>query len=223
MDVKGLIVGLGNPGPQYAATRHNVGFMVIDAVLAEIAEKPYRRCMRLTCPAPCELWAVSLPRVKGDFLLAKPMTYMNLSGQAVMAVCKGYGVKPAGVLVIHDELDLPFGRLRLKTGGGTAGHNGLASIVELLGTADFTRLRLGIGRPAYSGQVRDYVLSPFSEAEAAHLPAALAAGRDVLPVLFARGISAAQQVLHPFDALPPAETPAAGGTGPDRNEPPVTE
>lgn len=202
MDYKGLIVGLGNPGPQYERTRHNAGFLLVDAVLAEISAKPYRRMARLPSPADFELWSVSLPRIKGDFLLAKPMTYMNLSGRAVARICMENGIKPGSVLVAHDEMDLPFGRLKAKLGGGDAGHNGLKSLVAELGTERFLRLRIGVGRPPQGVQVTDWVLSPFTSDEAEALPEVLAAARDSLPLFFGKGLAAAQQALHVFSAVP---------------------
>ncbi|WP_035041394.1 aminoacyl-tRNA hydrolase [Desulfovibrio sp. X2] len=213
MDYKGLIVGLGNPGPQYAFTRHNAGFMVIDAVLAEIDAKPYRRRIKLPSPSDFELWSVSLPRVKGDFLLAKPMTYMNLSGKAAVRICMENGIKPEQVLVAHDEMDLPFGRLKAKLGGGTAGHNGLKSMVAELGTDRFARLRVGIGRPPEHTAVTDWVLSPFSAQEEQALPEIMQAARDSLPLFFApggKGLAAAQQFLHVFEATPKGTEPENG-------------
>ncbi len=202
-----MIVGLGNPGEQYRMTRHNAGFMVVDAVLAEAREKHYRTAEELPGPDDSETFAVSLPKVpknRGLFLLAKPMTYMNRSGVAVARLCKEHGVSPQNVLVVHDEMDLPLGRLKIKKGGGVAGHNGLRSLVDELGTDAFTRLRVGIGRPEQSWQVKDYVLTPFSPVELELLPPVLARARDALPLFFGRGLSAAQQFLHPFDAA--AET-----------------
>jgi len=205
MDYKGLIVGLGNPGPKYERTRHNAGFLLVDAVLAEIAAKPYRRIMKLRSPDDFELWSVSLPRVKGDFLLAKPMTFMNLSGRAVVRICMENGIKPGSVLVAHDEMDLPFGRLKAKQGGGDAGHNGLKSITAELGTDRYLRLRIGIGRPGGRGEVTDWVLSPFGPEEEALLPRIMDAARDSLPLFFGKGILAAQQALHVFTAEPEGE------------------
>jgi len=200
MDLKGLIVGLGNPGPQYEHTRHNIGFLVVDSILEDIAAKPYRRGDRLPAPESYQLWRISLPRVKGDFLLTKPLTYMNLSGMAVARICREHGIQPRHALVIHDELDLPLGRMKFKQGGGTAGHNGLSSIVQELGTDDFARLRLGIGRPV-GEQVRDYVLSPFSPEELPLVPKVVSTARDALPIFFGRGLAAAMQAVHAFDAV----------------------
>lgn len=207
MDYKALIVGLGNPGPKYERTRHNAGFLLVDAVLAEIAAKPYRRVTKLPSPPDFELWSVSLPRVKGDFLLAKPQTYMNLSGRAVVRICMENGIKPEAVLVAHDEMDLPFGRLKAKQGGGDAGHNGLRSITAEIGTERYLRLRIGIGRPEGPGEVTDWVLSPFTAEEEALLPEILAAARASLPLFFGKGLSAAQQALHVFSAVPEPENP----------------
>jgi len=165
MDTAGLIVGLGNPGPRYAPTRHNVGFMLVDSVVAEAQDKTYRRLRQLRRQDDLELWSVSLPRCKGDFLLLKPLTYMNLSGKAALRVCMEFGVSPKAMLVVHDELDLPLGRLKFKQGGGTAGHNGLKSLVAELGTDAFARLRLGIGRPPREVGVSDWVLADFGPAE----------------------------------------------------------
>lgn len=204
MDLKGLIIGLGNPGPEYEHTRHNIGFMVVDAVLEEIASKPYRRVVQLPSTELYRLWRVSLPRVKGDFLLTKPMTYMNLSGIAVARICRENGIQPRHALVMHDELDLPLGRMKFKSGGGAAGHNGVASIARELGTPDFPRLRIGIGRP--TGEPgRDYVLSAFDPEELPILHKVLTMARDALPIFFGQGLNAAMQVAHSFDASKPAK------------------
>ncbi len=199
MDFKGLIVGLGNPGPEYEHTRHNIGFMVVDAVLEEISSKPYRRMEQLPPTDIYRLWRVSLPRVKGDFLLAKPMTYMNLSGVAVARICRENGIQPRNALIIHDELDLPLGRLKFKLGGGSAGHNGVSSVANELGTADFPRLRMGVGRPV-SEPSRDYVLAPFAPEELPLLAKVVSVARDALPVFFGKGLGAAMQAVHAFDA-----------------------
>lgn len=199
MDLKGLIVGLGNPGPEYEHTRHNIGFMVVDAVLEEISSKPYRRMEQLPATDIYRLWRISLPRVKGDFLLAKPMTYMNLSGIAVARICRENGIQPRNALIIHDELDLPLGRLKFKLGGGSAGHNGVSSVANELGTADFPRLRMGIGRPV-SEPSRDYVLAPFAPEELPLLAKVVSAARDALPIFFGKGLGAAMQAVHAFDA-----------------------
>ena len=203
MDISGLIVGLGNPGPKYTATRHNIGFMVLDAVIADAEAKTYRRLTRLPSRDDAEMWTVSLPKVKGDFLLLKPLTYMNLSGKAALRVSMEFGLSPKDALVLHDELDLPLGRMKFKAGGGTAGHNGLKSLVAEWGTDAFTRLRIGIGRPSAEEHmgISDYVLTPFREDEAPVVQAVVAKARDLLPSFFSRGLAAAMQEAHPFDAV----------------------
>ncbi len=155
-----LVVGLGNPGPKYAANRHNIGFVVVDQ-LAEDAEAPAMR----------DKFRGQFSRVtfrKHDLVLLKPQTYMNLSGESVQPAAQFFKIPTERIVVIHDELDLPFGTVKLKVGGGLAGHNGLRSTAERLGTKDFLRLRMGIGRPR-SGSVSNYVLSDFSQIESAEL------------------------------------------------------
>lgn len=155
-----LVVGLGNPGREYAGHRHNVGYMVVDRLAGAVGI------------------ALGQSKFQGHFgqgdvgkqrlLLLEPETYMNASGEAVSAAARFFKVEPEGLLVVHDELDLPFGRLQLKKGGGTGGHNGLESIVEQLGTADFARLRFGIGKPSGPNakeRVVGHVLHDFSPEE----------------------------------------------------------
>ncbi|OAT85099.1 aminoacyl-tRNA hydrolase [Desulfotomaculum copahuensis] len=152
-----LVVGLGNPGPEYAASRHNVGFMVIDRLAARLGVAVDRRLQRSL---------VGQAAAAGEkIILAKPQTYMNASGVAVAGLLRWYRLEPAALLVISDDLDLPAGRLRLRRAGGHGGHNGLRSIIEQTGSRDFARLRIGIGRPA-DGRMdaRDWVLGKFSPA-----------------------------------------------------------
>lgn len=147
-----LIVGLGNPGPRYAGNRHNVGFMVLDRVAADAGIDVTRSKFKGT---------YGTGHVEGcPVALLKPETFMNLSGQAVSGARSFFGVDVSRILVIHDEIDLPFGVIRLKVGGGHAGHNGLRSIVAELGSRDFLRLRVGVGRPK-RGDVAAYVLQDF--------------------------------------------------------------
>jgi PTH1 family peptidyl-tRNA hydrolase len=138
--------------------------------------------------------------------VAKPLTFMNLSGLAVARICRRFAVEPADLIVVHDEMDLPPGRMKLKLGGGVAGHNGLASILEHLGTPDFYRLRLGIGRPEHSAQAADYVLSPFAPAELALVPATIAAAVKGLLTFMRRGPQAAAQEINSFEAANPPES-----------------
>ena len=154
---------MGNPGSKYEGTRHNVGFQVIDAV-----------AVRGRGPAPrAKLGAeVCETRIGSEqTLLCKPMEFMNLSGQSVVRVANFWKVDPAHTIVVHDDLDLPFGRLKVAAGGGHGGHNGLRSIIAEWGTSDFARVRVGIGRPVSAeDDAADYVLAPFKPAERKDLP-----------------------------------------------------
>ncbi|MCZ6807250.1 MAG: aminoacyl-tRNA hydrolase [Deltaproteobacteria bacterium] len=166
-----LIAGLGNPGPKYAGNRHNVGFMVVDELARRWGAPSFR------------------DKFKGEFtkvevagkvvVLLKPMTYMNLSGESVQQAMRFFKVPLARVLTVHDELDLSFGVVRLKVGGGTAGHNGLRSMVEHCGGSDFDRCRVGIGRPE-RGRPESYVLSDFSSLERAELGDVLELAGDMV-------------------------------------------
>ena len=177
-----LIVGLGNPEPRYARNRHNVGRMVID-VLAGRAEA---RLGVMPGGAPG-------PRV----ILAEPASYMNLSGGPVKALVGFYRVDPtARLLVIHDDLDLPAHALRLKRGGGEGGHNGLRSIGRALGTRDYARLRVGIGRPPGRQDPADFVLSDFPARERGELGVTLEQAADAVEAVVELGFEAAQQRLH---------------------------
>jgi PTH1 family peptidyl-tRNA hydrolase len=147
-----LVVGLGNPEPRYAANRHNIGFMVIEH-LARRANIQLGRKKFNGLYGSGSLEGQSV-------VLMQPQTFMNLSGRSVAPACRFFGIKPEGIIVVHDELDLPFGRIRLKAGGGHAGHNGLRSIIAELGSREFGRLRVGIGRPE-KGSVSSFVLSDF--------------------------------------------------------------
>ncbi|MDM7987325.1 MAG: aminoacyl-tRNA hydrolase [Smithella sp.] len=156
-----LIIGLGNPGSRYQQTRHNIGFMVLEDIAArwevDIRQKSFDA-----------LW--NRGKVAGaNALLAIPQTYMNLSGNAVRRLQDYFKVDTGNVIVIHDDLDLPFGTVRLKAGGGDAGHKGLKSIVNCLGSADFMRVRMGIGKPAGRTPVEDYVLQKFNQDESDRL------------------------------------------------------
>jgi peptidyl-tRNA hydrolase, PTH1 family len=175
-----LVAGLGNPERRYAGNRHNAGFMVV-AALARRAGEDLR-------PGKFD-GLMARVRLRGeDALLLQPMTYMNRSGQAVGPAARFYKVDPATELVvIHDELDLPFGTVRVKQGGGHAGHNGLKSIAASLGTGDFLRIRFGIGRPAPGREVTGHVLSDFSAEEAKDLPAVVDRAADAVEAIVAEG------------------------------------
>jgi peptidyl-tRNA hydrolase, PTH1 family len=183
-----LIAGLGNPGEQYAANRHNAGFMVADELVVRAAGK-YRRDRSRAQVATGRL--AGLP-----VIIAKPMTFMNLSGRPVAALRGFYQLPADRIIVIHDELDIPFGVLRLKFDGGNNGHNGLRSVSAALGTRDYYRVRLGIGRPAGRMDPADYVLQNFSAAERAELPAVVTRCADATETLLRAGLAAAQNEFH---------------------------
>jgi PTH1 family peptidyl-tRNA hydrolase len=172
-----LLVGLGNPGPKYEGTRHNVGFQVIDALVAR------NRAPSLRAKLGAEVGEARLGTERA--LLCKPMEFMNTSGQAVVRVAQFWKIDPAHTVVVYDELDLPFGRLRLAAGGGHGGHNGLRSVIAEWGTSDFARVRVGVGRPPHPEQgAADYLLSDFKPAE-----------RKELPELFSRAAEATENIV----------------------------
>ena len=146
-----VIVGLGNPGEKYERTRHNAGYWWVDAIAAA-KHAAWKRETKFSG------WTTRIEEGGHDFWLLKPATYMNESGRSVAALLRFYRIEPGNLLVVHDELDLPPGTVKLKKGGGTGGHNGLTDIVEHLGTKDFWRLRVGIGHPGDKNKVADYVL-----------------------------------------------------------------
>jgi PTH1 family peptidyl-tRNA hydrolase len=212
MRTSSLIIGLGNPGPEYANTRHNFGFLVIDDILATARERKSMRLETLQAEGDYQLYSLTLGGTA--CLLAKPMTFMNLSGRAVARICGRHGVGLDDVVVLHDELDLPLGRMKLKKGGGSNGHKGVDSIVEHLGSEEFLRLRLGIGRPEFSSDVSRYVLQPFSQAEQAGVGAVCSAAQKGLTLMFRRGQAEAVQVLNSFRLpLSPAGDEAVDTSG----------
>ncbi len=156
------IVGLGNPGEEYAHTRHNAGFEVVDLLAHDLGVTYWKT----TCGSLIGTGKVSLKGAKEEVLLVKPQSFMNLSGGPVLHVCKEYNLTPEDLIVIHDELDIPQTSIRVKKGGGHAGHNGLRSIIDKIGSRDFYRVRVGVGRPPGKMKVPDYVLSaPRKEAK----------------------------------------------------------
>lgn len=190
-----LVVGLGNPGPTYAGNRHNVGQMVLD-VLARYVPGGFvthkARAQVLDGRLGVTASGAPGPRV----VLAKPSSYMNLSGGPVAGLVRFYDVPAERILVIHDELDLPFGTLRLKRGGGEGGHNGLKSISAALGTRDYLRLRVGIGRPPGRQDPADYVLRDFGSTERADLGVILEEAADGVRDVVEHGLVRAQDRLH---------------------------
>ncbi|NRA32617.1 MAG: aminoacyl-tRNA hydrolase [Polyangiaceae bacterium] len=184
-----LVAGLGNPGPSYDATRHNIGFRVVDA-LARRLELSFREKF---------MGQFALGRHGGEQIgLIKPQTFMNRSGQSVGPVRTFYKVDIGAVLVVHDELDVPFGQMRLKAGGGEAGHNGLRSISSCLGGKDYLRLRLGVGRPNsdFRGSRADYVLQAFAPAEESALDDIVNRAADAVELVIDRGIDDAMNAIN---------------------------
>ena len=183
-----LIVGLGNPGPEYRDNRHNLGFMVVDALGARAGGSSPR------AKFGAELSEVTLAGAR--VLLCKPMEFMNVSGQAVARVDGFWKVPVADVIVVHDELDLPFGRMKLGTGGGHGGHNGIRSLLADLGDASFARVRVGVGRPTPGHDPANYLLSNFSRAEAKELPELIGAAADAVQAILTGGLTAAMNKFN---------------------------
>lgn len=158
MEYEGLILALGNPGARYAGTRHNCGFMFADELLAEARETGFGEELNGK-KFNSLLWRLKTPELRAPWLLAKPQTFMNASGEAAAPLLRWFKLPPSRLLVIQDELDIPAGQLRFKFGGGLAGHNGLASIAEKIGSKDFYRLRIGVGKPTHKSAILDWVLT----------------------------------------------------------------
>jgi len=189
-----LVVGLGNPGPSYAGHRHNIGYLVIEELASRMgstfrAHKSGRAEVvegRLATPGEPG------PRV----VLARPRTYMNETGGAVSALAKFYKLPPERIVAVHDELDLPFGRMRVKLGGGDNGHNGLRSMRASLGTGDFHRVRIGVGRPPGRQEVADFLLSNYSSAERKDVPIQVMDASDAVECLVTEGLEKTQQKFN---------------------------
>ncbi len=199
-----LIVGLGNPGPKYEATRHNIGFILVDAI-----HDAYGRNWRAKFQGEEEKLSIA----GEDVILLKPQTFMNLSGQSVGAAAQFYKIRPEDILVIHDELDLAPGQVKLKKGGGHAGHNGLRSIIAQIG-ADFERMRVGIGHPGEKSQVSNYVLHDFAKSDQEwiarlqeNLPRALPYYLEGKNSLFMEGLQGRAKAKPAKPALPPKPKP----------------
>jgi PTH1 family peptidyl-tRNA hydrolase len=184
-----LVVGLGNPGSQHQANRHNVGFLVVDELLR-----------RGRAPSPRAKFGAEINEAAlagSKTLFCKPMEFMNLSGQAVSRTAQFWKIEPAQTVVVHDELDVPFARLKLGEGGGHGGHNGLRSIISDWGTADFARVRFGIGRPANGRDAAAYVLENFTRDEQAQLPLLITEAADAVETIVASGLPAAMNKFNP--------------------------
>ncbi|NJL83966.1 MAG: aminoacyl-tRNA hydrolase [Chloroflexaceae bacterium] len=184
-----LIVGLGNPEPKYDKTRHNIGFEVVDA-LANAWQLPWQQHKRF------QGWLLEKSGPHGKRYLLKPSTYMNNSGQAVRAVTDWYKIAPQSVLVIYDEMDLPVGRLRLRLSGSAGGHNGIKSIIAHLGTQDFPRLRLGIGKAPADKPTISHVLGKFAPQEAQTIALVLDLAIAAVEVSFKEGVEKAMNLYN---------------------------
>jgi PTH1 family peptidyl-tRNA hydrolase len=191
-----LIVGLGNPGKEYLDTRHNVGFLVID----ELATR-YQLTLSM---APSQVPDTLVAKKYGTppLLVAKPLTFMNRSGDAVAALTRYFDIEPADLLVIVDEVALPFGKLRARARGSAGGHNGLKSIVDRIGTQEFPRLRLGVGRGDSRRDLADHVLSTFESGERAELETFIARAADAAEMFAVDGIGKVMNTYNPESTAP---------------------
>jgi PTH1 family peptidyl-tRNA hydrolase len=187
-DDRTLVVGLGNPGPKYAGTRHNAGFLVVDLLAERLGGRFKAHKGRADV---VEGRLAGLPVV-----LAKPKAYMNESGGPVVSIARFYKVPVERIVVVHDELDLPYGAVRLKVGGGDGGHNGLRSVTSAVGSKEYARVRFGIGRPPGRQDPADYVLREFAAAERKDLAFHVDRAADAVELLLAEGLVAAQNHFH---------------------------
>ncbi|WP_065247660.1 aminoacyl-tRNA hydrolase [Dermabacter vaginalis] len=195
-----LIVGLGNPGSKYEATRHNVGHMVLDR-LAEWAGASFKRHKKAN--ASVIEGRMGAPGTGRRVILAKLGCYMNTSGGPVSTLAQYYGVDHGNVIVVHDEIDTQFGAIKAKLGGGEGGHNGLRDITRALGTKDYLRVRVGVGRPPQGRDTADYVLAPFSMAERKVLGDLVTSAGQCVEMLVEKGLVEAQQEFHSREAIRP--------------------
>jgi PTH1 family peptidyl-tRNA hydrolase len=197
-----LVVGLGNPGREYASHRHNVGFMVVEELASRLRADEFREKFSAR-------WTKASHGGE-QVVMLEPQTFMNESGRSVQPAAAFFKVAPANVLVVHDELDLPFGDVRLKLGGGHAGHNGLRSMIQHLGTPEFARLRFGIGRPpkGFRGEVADFVLSGFDGDERIRLADLVKTAVDAAVEVLDKGLTPAMNRLNTKDA---AKAPRGAG------------
>ncbi len=186
-----LVVGLGNPGKEYARNRHNVGFMVADLIAARIGAR-FGRHRRAVAEVAEGRLGFGGPKL----VIVKPLTYMNLSGGPVATLAQFYKVPVGQVIAVHDELDIQYGQVRAKCGGGEGGHNGLRSMSKSLGTKDYSRVRFGIGRPPGRQDPADYVLADFSAAERKELEFLIDRAADVVEAVLTHGLEWAQNTYH---------------------------
>ena len=188
-----LVVGLGNPGREYEGNRHNVGFLVADLIAARIGTRFGRHRRAVADVAETRLGVGAEAQ---QLIIAKPLSYMNLAGGPVAALARFYKIEPAQIVAVHDDLDLPYGQLRAKLGGGEGGHNGLRSISQSLSTKDYLRARFGIGRPPGRQDPADYVLSDFSATERKELEFLVDRTADIVESIITRGLEWTQNAYH---------------------------
>ena len=195
-DLPWLVVGLGNPGPRYAGNRHNVGQMVLDLLAERVGAKFSRHSRAQAVVGEGRLGTLPGGAPGPRVVLAKPTTYMNTSGGPVAGLAKYYGAQPDHVVVVHDEVDIPFDSIKLKIGGGEGGHNGLRDITKALGTKEYVRVRVGVGRPPGRTDTADYVLRDFTGTERKDLPILLDDAADAVEMVLTEGLLAAQGRFH---------------------------
>lgn len=210
-----LLVGLGNPGPEYEATRHNAGFWWIDDAARKLGAS-------LAMDRTYHGYVARVNRPAGPVWLLQPQTYMNLSGKSVGALARFFKILPDEILVIHDELDLLPGHVKLKQGGSAAGHNGLKDIQAQLGTGDYWRLRLGIGHPGVKSEVVNYVLRKPPSAERELIEQSIAKSLEFLDLLLAGDMSKAMMQIHAKPPRPKPPPPAKPASAPTPTPPPDT-
>lgn len=175
-----LIVGLGNPGSKYELTRHNIGFLVVDQLADQFAEGSFKSKGKAL---------ITEAKIGAEkVLLVKPQTFMNLSGQGIVPLANFYKIAPTDIVVIYDDLDLDVGQIRLRPKGGSGGHNGIKSLIQLLGTENFPRLKIGIGRPPEGWQTADYVLSRFTDEEWSLIKEVISKGAAAVHLMITEGI-----------------------------------
>lgn len=188
-----IVCGLGNPGERYAQTRHNAGVMVIDELAARTSSK--LKSHKSGC-------LIAETRLEGEKVtLARPTSYMNESGRQLGQLARFYKMGVDRIILVHDEIDLPFGEVRLKVGGGTAGHNGLKSVVDHLGSRDFVRVRVGVGRPRATGAAAGHVLDSFSSSERKELPFLVGEAADAVEKILGLGIERAMNTVNTRDKV----------------------
>ena len=188
-----LVVGLGNPGAQYEVTRHNIGYLVVDELASRMGSSLARHKKAHALAAEGRL---GLPGDQVRMVLLEPLSFMNASGGPVKSAAAFYGIPVERIIAVHDELDIPFGTLRVKFGGGDNGHNGLKSMRSALGTGDFYRVRCGIGRPPGRQDPADFVLKPWSSTERPDVPLLVDKAADAIECLVRKGLDAAQSQFN---------------------------